>query len=152
MALTLKGEEQALLREEVAAFAGAVSDQETRTVYQALLSALEVGELSDEALLPLGELLEVGLQTGRVRKLHRASGEQALLHVFQKTPAGERRAAALAELNAALAQLDGQTIESVRALARGPGSYLLQISTDRCELTLRFTPDEAGVESVAVGV
>jgi len=152
MPLTLKGEERELLHEEVAAFVNATPDAETRAAYQPLLSAIQGGEVPDEALEALGGILEVGLQTGRIRKIHRALGEQTLLRLFHKTPAGEAHTKGLADLNNALSQLEGHTIESVRVVARVPGVYLAMISTDKCEMTLRFTPDDAGVESVAVGV
>ena len=152
MSLTLKPEEQELLREEVAAFAAAAPSEEARAEYACLLAAFESGELPDAALGPLGQVLEVGLQTGRIRKIHRAVGEQTLLRLFHKTPAGAAHTQGINDLNAALAQLQGQAIESVRVLARVPGTYLLMISTDDIELTLRFAPDEAAVESVAVGV
>ena len=152
MPLTLKAEEQELLREEVVAFTASLPEAEARARYQALLAAVEAGEVPDDALPALGTVLEAGLQTGRIRKLHRAPGEQALLRLFGKTPAGEAHAAALADLNKALQQLEGQEIESVRVHARLPGTYLLMISTDACEITLRFAPDGAGVESVSVGV
>jgi hypothetical protein len=152
MPVTLKPEERELLHEEIAAFAAATADTEAREEYSGLLAAVDSGELPDAALGLLGEVLEVGLQTGRIRKIHRAVGEQTLLRIFHKTPAGEAHTEALNHLNAALAQLQGQQIETVRALARLPGTYLLMISTNDCEMTLRFSPDGAGVESVAVGV
>ena len=151
MSLVLKPEEQELLREEVAAFAAAAGER-ARADYAALLSSIDAGDVPDACLPLLGELLEVGLQTGRIRKIHRAAGEQALLRLFHKTPAGEAHTRSLADLNRALEQLAGQEIETVRVVARTPGSYLVQVSTGECELTLRFTPDGAGVESVAIGV
>jgi hypothetical protein len=152
MAITLGPEEQELLREELAAFGALLPDAAARARYDAAAAAVEAGELPDEALEPIGNLLEVGLQTGRIRKLHRAAGEQALLRLFGKTPAGQALAAATAEVNNALQQLDGQTIESVRVHTRVPGTHLLMISTDACEVTLRFAPDGVAVESIAVGV
>ncbi len=152
MAVTLTSEEQELVLEEVRAFGAVLQEAGEEARYRALAEAVERGEVPDDALGLLGQILGIGLQTGRIRKLHRASGEQALLRVFARTPAGAAHHRALAELNRALEQLAGQRIEAVRATARVPGSYLLLISTEDCELTLRFTPDEAGVESVAVGV
>src|SRR5919197_1637115 len=106
MPVTLKPEEQELLREELAAFAGLLTEADARARYAEVAAAVEAGELPDEALGPIGSLLEVGLQTGRIRKLHRAAGEQALLRLFGKTPAGQALAASTAEVNNALKQLD----------------------------------------------
>ena len=152
MPIALKAEEQELLLEEVTAFAEAARDPETRADLQTLAGLVQTGALPDEALPAIGGVLEIGLQTGRIRKMHRASGEQALLRLFHKTPAGEAQTKTTADLNKALAELEGQNIETVKVLTRVPGVYLLTISTDKCEMTLRFAPDGAGVEAVALGI
>ncbi|MGH2355453.1 MAG: hypothetical protein ACRDI2_00210 [Chloroflexota bacterium] len=152
MPVTLKPEEQELLREELLAFAASLPEGEAPARYAEVAAAVEAGELPDETLGPIGSLLEVGLQTGHGRRLHRAAGEQALLRLFGKTPAGQALAEATADVNKALQQLEGQTIETARVLTRVPGTHLLMLSTDACEITLRFSPDGVGVESIAVGV
>lgn len=152
MSIPLTPELQELLREELAAFGAALPQGEVPSGHATLRAAVEAGELPDAVLEPLGALLEVGLQTGHIRKLHRAPGEQALLRLFGQTPAGQAQATATAEVNAALGRLDGQAIESLRVITRIPGTHLLAIGTDACEITLRFSPDGVAVESVAVGV
>jgi hypothetical protein len=152
MPIQLTPETQELLLEELKAFAASIPDQERPAGFGALQGAVEQGEIPDSLLGPVGNLLEVGLQTGRIRQFHRAPGEQALLRLFAQTPNGQAHARAVAEVNSALERLAGQEVESVRVVMRVPGTYLLQIGTDACEITLRFTPDGAGVESVAVGV
>lgn len=152
MALQLKAEEQALLLEEVTAFGADLPEGEARQRFEQLTAAVEEGMLPDEVLDTLGVLLEVGLQSGYVRHIHRAATEQKLLRLFGQTPAGKARANAVDDVNKALAQLEGQTIESARVYGRLPGQYILLLSTDTCEISLRFAPDGAGVESVAVGL
>jgi hypothetical protein len=152
MALALKAEEQELLREEVSALIRALPDEVVRERYAPLAAGVEAGALPDETLDAAGELLELGLQSGRIRRQHRANGEQALLRLFNQTPAGRAQAEQTADVNRALAQLDGQQIESVRLLTRVPGVFLLQIGTESLELTLRLGPDGAAVESVGVGI
>jgi hypothetical protein len=152
MPLRLSADEQELLRHEVAAFRDLVDEPAARRRYEALDAAVEAGEVPDETLADLGAMLEVGLQTGRIRKLHRAPGEQALLRIFGKTPPGEVLAANVADLNRALGQLAGQEIETVSVWTRVPGVYLLKIATDQCEMTLRFTPDGASVEAIELGI
>jgi hypothetical protein len=152
MPIQLKPDVQELLLEELRAFAATVPADERPAGYADLVAAVEAGELPDAFLGAIGNLLEVGLQTGRIRHFHRAPGEQALLRLFGQTPNGQAHAQGVAEVNAALERLAGQEIESMRVVMRVPGTYLLQIGTDDCEMTLRFGPDGAGVESVAVGV
>jgi hypothetical protein len=152
MAIALKPDDQELLREEVGALLQALPDEAVRARYAPLAAGVEAGALPDETLDAAGELLELGLQSGRIRRQHRANGEQALLRLFNQTPAGQAMAQQTADVNKALAQLDGQEIESVRLLMRVPGVFLLQIGTDSLELTLRLGPDGAAVESVGVGL
>ena len=150
MPVELKPDEQELLQFEVGAFLPLLTDA-AKPRYEALSEAVDDGVLPDEALGPIGDLLEVGLQTGRIRKLHRAPGEQAVLRLFDKTPAGQARAQQTADLNRALGQLAGQTVESLRVITRVPGVHLLQVATDTCTLTVRFGPDGASIESVSLG-
>jgi hypothetical protein len=152
MPTKLNNEDQELLREELDVFGGQALEGQAQERLAQLAAAVDQGVLSDDALDVLGVLLEVGLQSGEVRRRHRAAAEQRLLRLFGQTPAGKARASAAVALNAALGQLSGQQIESVRVLNRLPGHYLLHISTEACEVTLRFTPDGSGVESVAVGI
>jgi hypothetical protein len=152
MPIQLTPETKELLLEELKAFASAVPAGERPAGFDTLQAAVEQSEIPDSLLGPVGNLLEVGLQTGRIRQFHRAPGEQALLRLYAQTPNGKAHAKAVSEVNAALEQLGGQEVESVRVVMRVPGTYLLQIGTDACEITLRFSPDGAGVESVAVGV
>ena len=118
MAIALKAEEQELLREEVSALIRALPDEVVQERYAPLAAGVEAGELPDETLEAAGELLELGLQSGRIRRQHRANGEQALLRLFNQTPAGRALSEQTADVNRALAQLDGQEIESVRLLTR----------------------------------
>ena len=150
MPVPLTADDQELLREEVRAFAEAMPDGDTRL--GPLAAAVNAGSLPDEALDDVGAILEAGFQTGRIRRMHRAPGEQALLRLYGKTPAGAALATAVSHVNKALAQLEGQTIESVRLHSRLPGVILMMIGTDSVEMTLRFGPEGPGVESVAVGV
>jgi hypothetical protein len=152
MPVSLKPDVQELLQQELRAFAETFAPDERPAGFDELVAAVASGELPDELLGPIGNLLEPGLQTGRIRHFHRAPGEQALLRLFAQTPSGKAHATAVADVNAALARLAGQEIESVRVVMRTPGTYLLQIGTDDLEMTLRFTPDGTGVESVALGV
>ena len=152
MAIALKAEEQELVSEEVAAYAASLASDEARARFEPLLDAVRSGELPEHVLEPLGQVLELGLQSGRIRRVHRALGEQTLLRLYARTPAGAARAEAVADLNHALGQLEGHTIESVRVHPRTPGTYLLMVTTDQCEMTLSFSPDGAGVEAVALGI
>ena len=144
--------EQELLVEELGALGALLRQPETRARYAELRTAIEAGEVPDELLGHLGNVLELGLESGRVRKLYGADGEQALARVFQRTPAGAERAAAARAVSEALAGLRGQAIEDITVSATGPGSYGIVIDTDRCQITLKLDRSTARVENVAVGM
>ena len=144
--------EQELVIQEIGALGVLLRNPETRARYAELRSAIEAGEVPDELLGHLGNVLELGLESGRIRNLYGADGEQALARVFQRTPAGSERAAGAREVTDALAGLRGQCIEDISISAVGPGSYGITIDTDRCQITLRLDRAGARVENVAVGI
>ena len=70
----------------------------------------------------LAELLELGLQTGRIRALYGPEGEQAALALFRRLPLGRELTESTRELNEALQALEGRTIERVAVTALDPAS------------------------------
>ena len=150
--MRINATEQELLIPEITLFARALHDPEARAPYEELRAAVEEGEVEDDLAGHLGTVLEVGLQSGRLRRFYGADGEQALARLFHRTPTGAALAEAARTVTEALAALHGQTIEDIRVSALGPGSYRLMIDTDRCQINLRFDRGGARVESVAVGV
>ena len=134
--LTLARDEQAFLMEEIAAFMAELRSPEARSAFGELLRAVEQGSVPAEHLPLLERLLTVGLETGRLRRVHKAPGEMVALRLFQRTPRGEALASEAAEANRALAALRGQVIEDIQVTPRGPGVYVLRLGTDRSELTV----------------
>ena len=150
--MKLSAVEQELLLPEVASFAAALRDPLARARYDELRQQIEAGEI-DEAQLPrLATILDVGLQSGRIRQRYGADGEQALTRLFQRTPAGATLSAAAAAVTEALAALRGHVIEKVQVTARGPGSYSIAIDTDRCQIGIAIDRGGVRVENVAIGV
>ena len=144
--------EQELLVQEIAALGALLHNPETRARYAELRATIQEGEVPDELLGHLGNVLELGLQSGRLRKLYGADGELALAHVFRRTPAGAELSAGAREVTEALSGLRGQTINDITISALGPGSYGLTIDTDRCQLTVRVDRGGARIENVAIGL
>jgi hypothetical protein len=144
--------EQELLVPEVISFGRALRDPDAKHRYDELRAAVEQGDVPDELAGHLGNVLEVGLQSGRLRKFYGADGEQALAKLFHRTPSGARLADAARAVTEALAPLAGQTIHDIRVSAAGPGSYRLLIDTDRCEINIRLDRSGVDIENVAIGV
>jgi hypothetical protein len=144
--------EQELLIPEITGFAAALRDPAARARYEELREAVATGEVGDDLVGHLANVLEVGLVSGRLRGRYGADGEQALARLFQRTPAGAALAVDAAAVTKALAVLQGHVIADVKLAAVGPGSYSLTIDTDRCQITLRLDRGGARVHAVEIGV
>lgn len=144
--------EQELLVSEINKIARLIPDPAARERYGDLRAAVEDGEVPDEQLGHLGNVLEIGLQSGRLRKQYGADGEQALARLFQRTPAGAALAEAARNVSEALAGLQGQRLEDIKVSTLGPGSYGLMIDTDRVQIQLRLDRGGVRVENVAIGI
>ena len=141
-----------LLIPQIQAFLDATSDAAARESYAALKAAVESMAVSSEHQARLGTIVEVALQSGRIRRLFGPGAELSLNALFQKTPRGREIARSLQELNTALANLKGDTVEEVSAAARGPGSWALTVKTSGCQLVIRFERDGVRVESLEVAL
>ena len=95
-------------------------------------------------------MLEIGLQAGRIRAVYGPGGEQAALRLFRRLPArrGARRDAR--SVSAALATLNGRTIESFKIEAIGPGMYRIALVAGGAEVAVRL--DRSGVQLASIGV
>ncbi len=104
--LELKGEAAEVVLGEAQAVLAMVSDENRRARLADLIAAVADGEVADEDADALSELLELGLQTGRVRALYGPGGEQAALKVFRRLPRGQgaRRLGARGHRSARLAR------------------------------------------------
>ncbi len=149
-AIALDTLQRDVLIPQIQAFLDATADADARAVYQALKSAVEAMSIPPELQMRLGAIVEVALSSGRVRKLFGPGAELALQALFVKTPRGREVAASIAELNQALGELNGQTVEHVTATHRGPGAYSLTIKTDKCQIVIRFEQAGVSVESLEV--
>jgi hypothetical protein len=144
--------EQELLAAEIRLVAQVHPNPATRQEYAELLGFVESGEVPADRLDQLATILEIGLESGRLRRLYGADGELALSRIFQRTPRGARLAADAAAVTQALGALRGQVIDEIRVTALGPGAYGVLVDTERCQVTLRLDRGGARVDSVALGV
>ncbi len=151
-ALKLEALQRDLLIPQIQAFIDATSDAAARESYAALKAAVESMEVAQEHQGRLGAIVEVALQSGRIRRLFGPGAELSLNALFQKTPRGREIAESLREVNAALARLKGDTIEEVGAALRAPGAWALTVKTGGCQLVIRFERDGVRVESVEVAL
>ena len=149
-ALAINPLQREVLLEELAALVVSLRDPTTRGPWEALVGAVDAGEVGEELIGSLEQLLEMTLQTGRVRSLHGAECEQALLRLFHQTPRGAAARRATEAVNRTLATLAGERIETMLFTSQGPGVYRLGIETERCRITLEIDRHGVTVESLEV--
>ena len=148
-AVRVSGEAAEVARAETQAVLSMVQDEGRRGRLADVIAALEDGQVEGADADALAELLELGLQSGRVRALYGPEGEQATLALYRRLPPGRELLESASELNDALAALAGRTIERLSVTAVGPGEYGVTISTDDYELVLRL--GRAGARLATIG-
>jgi len=143
------GEAAEVARAETQAVLAMVQDETRRARLADLLAAIGEGRVAGADAEALAELLELGLQSGRVRSLYGPEGEQAALALYRKLPPGCELAQSASNLTEALGALAGKTIERLTVNAVGPGEYGVTISADDLELVLRL--GRAGARLATIG-
>ena len=135
---------------EAQAVLAMVQDDERRGRLAALVAAIDEGGVAGEDAQALEEVLELGLQTGRVRALYGPGGEQAALRVYRQLPRGKQAGEAAREVTHALSSLEGTTLERVALQAVGPAAFVLSLSAGGTELSIRL--DRQGARLTSVGI
>lgn len=148
--LAIDPSQREVLLEELAMLVVSLRDAETRAPWEELALGVDEGAVGEELLGRLEQILEMTLQTGRVRRVHGAESERSLLRLFHQTPLGAASRLATEAVNRTLATLAGQTIETMLFTCQGPGVYRLGLETDRVKLTLEIDRHGVTVESLEV--
>jgi hypothetical protein len=151
LTVRVEGDAREVLTAEAVALRETITDPEARDGSLALAAAVADGEVDDPLVSSLERLLDLGLRSGRVRRIHGPHAEAAVARVYQATPTGRSLGAALAEVNAALGALRGVPLDRLTFAARGPGAYTLTIETPAAGLTLDIGPSGVAVKDVSVG-
>src|SRR5262249_53800223 len=147
-AVRVRGEAAEVSRAEAQAVLAMLGDGQRRARLADVVAAVDEGRVEGDDAAALGELLELGLQTGRLRSIYGPEGEQAALALFRRLPQGCELSRSTSELNAALEALAGRTLDSVSVHAVGPGEYGVSISADGFEVALRLGPSGARISSI----
>ena len=147
--LALRGEAREVVLAEVQAVRAHASDDEMRARLAELVAAVDGGAVTGESEELLESVLELGLQTGRIRAYYGPGGEQAALGTLRKLPRGRERGQSAAEVSRALDVLAGSTLDSVRINAVAPGAFTLTLEAGGVEATVRL--DSTGVRLASLG-
>jgi hypothetical protein len=145
----VSGDAAEVARAEAQAVLAMVQDETRRARLADIVAAVDEGEISGVDADGLAELLELGLQTGRVRSVYGPEGEQAALALFRRLPLGRELAQSTRELTEALEALEGRMLEKVSVTSVGPGEYGVTISTPEFEIVLRL--GRAGARLATIG-
>jgi hypothetical protein len=149
-AVRVDGQAREVALAEAQAVRALASGEEYRERLAELLAAVDEGEVDGEDAETLEELLELGLQTGRIRAHYGPGGEQAALSLYRRLPRGAELAESAREVTTALRALQGRELGSVELTAVGPGAFSLSIAAGELEVSLRLDRQGARVSSVGV--
>jgi len=145
----VSGDAAEVARAEAQAVLSMVRDEGRRGRLADLVAAIDEGEVGEGDAGPLAELLELGLQSGRIRSVYGPEGEQAVLALYRRLPAGRELTQSTRDLNEALTALEGRVLERISVNAVGPGEYGVTISTPDFEVVLRL--GKAGARVATIG-
>ena len=148
-AVRVDGQAREVALAEAQAVRALASGPEYRERLAALVAAIDEGEVDGDDAAALEELIELGLQTGRIRAHYGPGGEQAALALYRRLPRGAELAESAREVTAALRSLAGRELGSVELTAVGPGAFTLSLAAGELELSLRLDRQGARVASVA---
>ena len=147
-AVRVRGDAAEVSRAEAQAVMAMLSDGQRRSRLADVVAAVDGGRVEGDDAAALGELLELGLQTGRLRSIYGPEGEKAALALFRRLPQGRELTQSTADLNTALESLAGRTLDRLSVHAVGPGEYGVSISAEGFELALRLGPSGARISTI----
>ena len=145
--IELKGEAREVALAEAQTVLAMARDDDARSRFAELVSEIDDGNVEVEELLE--SVLELGLQTGRIRAYYGPGGEQAALSTLRRLPRGRVRSESAREVSQALGTLAGRRLDSVKLAAVAPGAFTLSIEADGLDLSVRLDGSGARLASVA---
>jgi hypothetical protein len=147
--IALKGEAHEVALAEAQTVLSMAQDETMRARLAELVSAIGDGDIAGDSAELLESVLELGLQTGRIRAYYGPGGEQAALSTLRRLPRGRDRAASAREVTSALQALTGQQIDAVKIAAVAPGAFTITIEAGGVEASVRLDTNGARLTSLA---
>jgi hypothetical protein len=147
--LTIRGEARDVALAEAQSVQTMVRDDELRGRVVDLVTAVDDGRIEGEAAELLESVLELGLQSGRIRAYYGPGGEQAALATLRRLPRGRLRTTSAQDVSRALAALVGERLDALRIAAVAPGAFTLSIEAGGVEASVRL--DASGVRLTSLG-
>jgi hypothetical protein len=145
----LKGEAREVALAEAQTVLSMAQNDDMRARLAELVSDVDDGEVREGSTELLESVLELGLQTGRVRAYYGPGGEQAALSTLRRLPRGRDRSESAREVSTALQALNGQQIDAVKIAAVAPGAFTITIEAGGVEASVRLDTNGARLTSLA---
>ena len=123
-------------------------EDEMRARLAELVAAVDDGGVDGDAAELLEYVLELGLQTGRIRAYYGPGGEQAALPTLRRLPRGRARADSAREVSQALQALAGRAARRRCDRRRRAGRFTLAIEAGGLEARSGSTRNGARLASV----
>src|SRR3954447_15981118 len=147
--VALKGEAREVALAEAQTVQSMARDDTMRVRLRELVAAVDEGTIDGDSAELLESVLELGLQTGRIRAYYGPGGEQAALSTLRKLPRGRVRADTARDVSTALKALNGAQIDAVKIAAVAPGAFTLSIEAGGVEASIRLDGTGARLTSLA---
>jgi hypothetical protein len=148
-AIVLKGEAREVALAEAQTVLSMAQNDEMRARLAELVSDVDDGEVGEGSTELLESVLELGLQTGRVRAYYGPGGEQAAVSTLRRLPKGRGRSDSARDVTKALEALNGQQIDAVKIVAVSPGAFTITIEAGGVEASVRLDTNGARLTSLA---
>jgi hypothetical protein len=145
----LKGEAREVALAEAQTVFSLAQEQKIRSRLAGLVAAVDGGGVDGDDANLLEDVLELGLQTGRIRAYYGPGGEQAAVATLRRLPRGRARAESTRDVSEALRAFAGKQLDAVRIAAVAPGAFTLSLEAGGFDLTVRLDAHGARVMSVA---
>jgi hypothetical protein len=114
-----------------------------------LVAEIDEGSVVEQ-VEALQQILELGLQSGRIRALYGPGGEQATLRLYRRLPHGTELEDSARGVTEALRSLEGLPLRSIDLRAVGPGAFALSVAAGEVELDVRLGREGARLSSLGV--
>src|SRR4051794_1076774 len=122
-----------------------------RTRLAELVANVDDGDVQDDSAELLESVLELGLQTGRIRAYYGPGGEQAALGTLRRLPRGRSRTESARGGTEALQALKGSQLGGPRIAPAAPGAFMLTIEAEGLEAAIRLDGSGARLTSLGTG-
>lgn len=147
--LALGGEAREVALAEAQAVRTHAHDKSMRERLTNLIASVDEGQVGGDAAELLESVLELGLQTGRIRAYYGPGGEQAAVATLRKLPRAKGRAESARDVTEALHTLAGAQLDKVGIGVHSPGVFTLTIEAGGVEAHVRL--DGNGARLVSLG-